>query len=807
MEPNIKLISPNLGCPFVLDLLGSQPWTIPVIVSSNQVKWATPHCEFKFQLLPSYPDGKAKVLELKLDHSRCYPIENPDAPRKFNNVEQNRDVIALAVQKALVPPGHLIFHGELELGEADGKEWMEVAKSRSQGQQGQLYDLQICYEGNPVICHPHSVYLSPIGDREVHLIQINDLHLAYRNELLEIHLKETASTEAGEFNNFNKNFQKTIAAINSMAREGKADGVLILGDIVDFVGTKLAEEVPTPDNNWNLFTHIVVGCKDMKGCPVQGDEGLCVPVFTTAGNHDWRKNPYDATFSLTRSGFGLSQKVKIAFNPFYLNSDEEVEKKIEEVFDKIEVTPNKIYGESFWRAWLRWIGGKLLGEKAWIWWVPVLFVFIHVFHCLYRPLPFVENFSRDLLWLAYQIGIYNPPEGMSYKKLTERENQLEDAQSLNDVYWPPLWWQVYNASSLYFRCETICQGTQTFYIVVRDLKDAQGNNTSPENWKFQICTTSACYASMTLDKLLATNAQEFSPYKDYLTSKWGIWKIGSRARYPADLGHYLQNLLLAIVAALLFAWILPWLQLIPRWFFREGIRQGLIPIESDVRALYPYFQNVNPYFNLAVRFGNSATVILMETGADIFYGQELFAQGTPYQKRKMSIEDNILGGSPDTTGFWESNLYATFPQLCWLERVLSLSPKGVVVGTHTPVLNHDKPLHNLKHEQEFSLKQLQYGAVSQYAEQFIAKCRDKVLAVLSAHTHENTEFRVVWNNEQPHYFAHQYSTQPQPLPAQGLWFVITAACGPKNDAAPDVPYLRHWQVTATQVRSFKAEHV
>ncbi len=125
--------------------------------------------------------------------------------------------------------------------------------------------------------------------------------------------------------------------------------------------------------------------------------------------------------------------------------------------------------------------------------------------------------------------------------------------------------------------------------------------------------------------------------------------------------------------------------------------EGLIAIEADVTTLSEYFLRVNPYFNYAFQLENCYFIVL-DTGPDCLTAQSFWDDGGK-KVRRISIDDNILGGSPDTMGFYPANEFYPYSQISWLERVLSCigeskqqdaahpERRRIFVGLHAPPAN------------------------------------------------------------------------------------------------------------------------
>ena len=168
------------------------------------------------------------------------------------------------------------------------------------------------------------------------------------------------------------------------------------------------------------------------------------------------------------------------------------------------------------------------------------------------------------------------------------------------------------------------------------------------------------------------------------------------------------NLLIAnpLVVAVVF-WLL--IRALIFWvsaYVRRGV-MGLVAIEAYPRVLKDYFLEINPHFNYAFRVDNTHFLIL-DTGHDCLYAQSFWDDGAEKMAR-VSVKDNILGGSPDTMAFYGPNEYYPYSQITWIERLLDLihpaghagergtEPPGheikpdpvrrVIIGVHSPPAN------------------------------------------------------------------------------------------------------------------------
>jgi len=276
------------------------------------------------------------------------------------------------------------------------------------------------------------------------------------------------------------------------------------------------------------------------------------------------------------------------------------------------------------------------------------------------------------------------------------------------------------------------------------------------------------------------------------------------------------------------------------------ILEGLISIEAEVSTLSEYFLRVNPYFNYAFQLENCYFVVL-DTGPDCLTAQS-FWDGGGKKVRNISISDNILGGSPDTMGFYPANEFYPYSQISWLERVLSCigaaeqppPERRVFVGLHAPPANLSPVKREQAKEQlernaacgrpEVLMEEapfggcdwldgydIRYGTVNHYLSQFFYLClgyreseQDKrsgpgIDAVFAGHAHWNMEFELRKPKPKP---------EPTPEPADPRWWpevwygrfslqveekwndpqfhwgpllLQTAACGPQGAITSEVP--------------------
>jgi hypothetical protein len=243
----------------------------------------------------------------------------------------------------------------------------------------------------------------------------------------------------------------------------------------------------------------------------------------------------------------------------------------------------------------------------------------------------------------------------------------------------------------------------------------------------------------------------------------------------------------------------------------------------------------------------------MDTGADIFIGQFLDGKQIKHIK-KMSIRDNILGGSPDTRAFDDEQIYYNWEQIVWLERVMAFVSKNqndsskMFVFLHSPPINSpdDKKFDEKKDELIESKRNkpdfehawiskgecyLTFGTINHYLSQFFYLCsgyRESELVkpdvdrnlkpvdiVFSGHAHRNIEFRIEKdNNHNIRIYLDRYSENYDYKKPYEWWgkgspvMVQTASCSiaGRNDKHP--PYYRKVVLDADKgITGFKVEKI
>lgn len=249
------------------------------------------------------------------------------------------------------------------------------------------------------------------------------------------------------------------------------------------------------------------------------------------------------------------------------------------------------------------------------------------------------------------------------------------------------------------------------------------------------------------------------------------------------------------------------------------------PLHAESKALSYYLRHINPYLDYAFKYGDHSFIV-MDTGADVFVGQLLDGEEMKYIK-KMSVEDNLLGGSPDSRAFDSEQIYCNWSQIVWLEKVMegiSRSSGGrVFIFLHAPPVNTSKTvdLAPLKERDRKGQKwipfeecNLTYGTINHYLSQFFYLCMGyreselvkedimpklkRVNLVFSGHAHRNIEFRI--DKDKTHnirIYLDEYSKLLVDNNTVEWWkihspvIVQTAACGLHGEMEKEPPYFRN----------------
>jgi hypothetical protein len=113
--------------------------------------------------------------------------------------------------------------------------------------------------------------------------------------------------------NFNYSLRKLIDFVNKRVSNNELDFVLMTGDLIDYLN--IARGNFQYENNYHVFLDILLGKnRKLEKPPYLGEDDefinkkeILAPIFTTAGNHDYRSNHYGMRFGQIHKIFGMSQ--------------------------------------------------------------------------------------------------------------------------------------------------------------------------------------------------------------------------------------------------------------------------------------------------------------------------------------------------------------------------------------------------------------------------------------------------------------------------------------------------------------------
>ena len=112
--------------------------------------------------------------------------------------------------------------------------------------------------------------------------------------------------------NFNYSLRLFIEFVNEKAIQNELDFVLMTGDLIDYLN--IARGNYLYENNFHVFIEILLGLnRGLEKPPYLGKDSeyinkkeILVPIFTTIGNHDYRKEHYGMRFSQIHKIFGMT---------------------------------------------------------------------------------------------------------------------------------------------------------------------------------------------------------------------------------------------------------------------------------------------------------------------------------------------------------------------------------------------------------------------------------------------------------------------------------------------------------------------
>jgi hypothetical protein len=276
---------------------------------------------------------------------------------------------------------------------------------------------------------------------------------------------------------------------------------------------------------------------------------------------------------------------------------------------------------------------------------------------------------------------------------------------------------------------------------------------------------------------------------DWLLPRMATWQVQVLAPLIASgLGaaielslKWLSVVIVAISGFMNF--IIGFVKFLVRWRSPD-----LMALEAGWEALRDYFLNISPYFNYAFRIDRNYFLI-MDTGFDCLRAQR-FWDGGRKKLGPISIKDNILGGSPDSMGFFDANEFYPYSQIALMEgllRHISDETKGedaarIFIGLHTPPINLSEKQRleadsALQGQQEILLKHgeydIRYGSINHYLSQFLHLCLGRaenrpkdqfrpVTIVFAGHAHWRLECSLCWDAQgnNPSVYYGDYTGDP-----------------------------------------------
>jgi len=150
------------------------------------------------------------------------------------------------------------------------------------------------------------------GGNEKKISKINKFILTRDFELKEDFQEDRYEELRTPKYNFNYNLRKLIDFANNKVSQKNLDFVLISGDIIDYLN--IARGNNHYKNNFHVFIDIILGLnKGLKEPPYLGNDEefvnkqeIMVPIFTTIGNHDYRRSHYGIKFGQIHKIFGMT---------------------------------------------------------------------------------------------------------------------------------------------------------------------------------------------------------------------------------------------------------------------------------------------------------------------------------------------------------------------------------------------------------------------------------------------------------------------------------------------------------------------
>lgn len=323
-----RILSPNLGCPFILSLEDLQSKGFEVVIAASEESHPG---RLSMAARPSY-SGEGKEFALDLEDPR--ELTEGPLPQKFKSVEETRRLISTTLQAFIFEGRARFWRYRARLRPSAAK---DLYREKGSAKLSTLYDLHLREEEKERGAAFHALGLRPRREG-LRFIHLTDLHIALRNDLYEGNLRENVTLPPQQdpaqtrFNNFNENLRRFIAHANFLADRGELDLVLVPGDLVDFLSHGFQEKDDHGRNNYLLFRELILGAGREKDRE-RPNAGLKVPLFTSTGNHDWRFFPYDSAVHSTV--FGVSRKVADQFDLVWADEQEEITRKIDSTYARL----------------------------------------------------------------------------------------------------------------------------------------------------------------------------------------------------------------------------------------------------------------------------------------------------------------------------------------------------------------------------------------------------------------------------------------------------------------------------------------
>ena len=333
--PLPRILSPNLGCPVIFSPEELETKGIDIVIAEEEE-----HPAGRLSLLarPSYSgEGTQFVMELQGREE----LTEGTLPSTFKRIEETRFLISTTLRSWIFAGGARFFRYRATITSSIGDEGLRRIGNQPRPT---LYNLDLIKDRQVVSTTFHALCLRPREER-LRFIHLTDLHVALRNDLYEADLRDTVwypdpqQSLHAPFNNFNENLRCFIRYANGLADGGELDFVLILGDLVDFLRHGFSDREDFGDNNCRVFRDLILGAGSERERP-ESNAGLKVPIFTSAGNHDWRSFPYDP--ALKSTVLGVDKEIAKQLDLFWADEQEEITRKVETVYEKLVSTGSPI---------------------------------------------------------------------------------------------------------------------------------------------------------------------------------------------------------------------------------------------------------------------------------------------------------------------------------------------------------------------------------------------------------------------------------------------------------------------------------